>query len=68
MDEHSVYWRKLVAKGLVVIVGPYGLCVLRLPDGMDPRPLCSDDPVIRAGIGFRVEVAPMASAIVPEPA
>jgi hypothetical protein len=73
MEEHSVYWRRLVADGMVVIVGPvldaagpYGLCVLRLKDGLDPGPICTGEPVVKAGIGFRFEVAPMASAIVPE--
>jgi len=75
MEAHSVYWRRLVAGGHVVIVGPvldaagpYGLCVVRLEDGVDPKPFWADDPVIKADIGFRVDVAAMASAILPDPA
>ena len=72
MEAHAVYWQHLVAQGHVVILGPvldpagtYGLCVVRLGDGVDPRTLCAEDPVIQAGIGFTVEAAPMASAMVP---
>jgi len=72
MQAHGLYWRGLMAKGLVLVFGPvadpsgpYGLAVVRLDDQADPRPLWVDDPVIRADRGFRFEVAPMLQAVVP---
>jgi hypothetical protein len=39
-----------------------------LPDGTlaDAQALAADDPVVKGGIGFRVEVHPMMSLVVPE--
>ena len=72
MQAHSAYWSALMAQGKVVIfgpvadpAGPYGLAVVRLEEEVDPRSLCSDDPVIKAEKGFRFEVSPMLRAVVP---
>ena len=72
MEAHAVYWRQQGALGRMLVAGPvrnpagpYGLCVIRLQDGEDPRALWEADPVIRANIGFRVEASPMVAAIVP---
>ncbi len=73
MQAHAGYWRGLMAKGMVVIfgpvadpAGPYGLGVVRLADGIDPQSVWIDDPIIKSQKGFRFEVAPMLSAVVPE--
>ena len=72
MQAHSAYWRGLMAKGLVIIfgpvadpTGPYGLSVVRLDEKTDPSSIWIDDPVIKAKKGFRFEVSPMLSAVVP---
>jgi hypothetical protein len=71
MQAHVEYWRGLMAKGMVVIFGlvadqacPYGLGVVRLEAGVDPRSVWIDDPVIKAQKGFRFDVAPMLTAVV----
>jgi uncharacterized protein YciI len=73
MQAHSLYWRELMSKGQVVVfgpvldpTGPYGLCVLRLEDAIDPKTVCDADPVIKEGSGFKFQVAPMLSAVLPE--
>jgi uncharacterized protein YciI len=73
MQAHVAYWRERMGEGRVVVFGPvsdpsgpWGLLVLQLPDDMAPAALTGDDPVIRAGIGFRFEVHPM-QAVLPEP-
>ena len=72
MQTHVEYWRSLMAKGMVVIfgpvadpAGPYGLGIVRLEEGADPKIVWSGDPLIKANQGFRFEVAPMLSAVVP---
>lgn len=73
MQEHSVYWRELMRKGLVVAFGPvadssrpYGIAIIRLQDGSDAYALGADDPVIKANAGFNFEVHPMPSVVLPE--
>jgi uncharacterized protein YciI len=73
MREHSVYWSGLIAQGLVHAVGPvfdprgaFGMAVASLPDGDDPQALGAADPVVKAGVGFRVEVLPMPSLLLPQ--
>lgn len=72
MQAHVGYWAGLGAAGGVVVLGPvadprgvFGMGVLQLPDEADPAALTADDPVIRAGAGFRYEIYPMPSALVP---
>jgi len=71
MQEHSLYWRGLMGRGLVAAFGPvadpaggYGVGILELPDDTDPKSLVADDPVAKANAGFRFEIAPMPRAIV----
>lgn len=75
MAEHSAYWKALMKQGQVVAFGPvadpkgpYGVAIVQLPDGTlaDALALAADDPVVKGGIGFRVEVHPMMSLVVPE--
>ncbi len=72
MQEHALYWRDLMAKGLVIVFGPvadprvtYGIAVLQLPDDADANDLGANDPTIRAGAGFRFEIHPMPQAVLP---
>ncbi|HEX5461781.1 MAG TPA: YciI family protein [Steroidobacteraceae bacterium] len=69
MQEHVEYWSGLLAKGIAVAFGPvreptcvYGVCIVRLDDGMDPHLLAADDPTIKANIGFRFDIYPMPNA------
>jgi uncharacterized protein YciI len=71
MLRHVDYWRGLMARGWVVVVGPvfdptgsYGIGVLRLPDDADAGALANDDPCLQAGCGFQFTLAPMPQAIV----
>ncbi len=72
MQSHVVYWRELMAKGLVIVfgpvadpAGPYGLGVVRLDDATDPASVWREDPVIKAQQGFRFDVAAMPNAVHP---
>ena len=74
MGAHSAYWRQQMALGKVVVfgpvmdpTGPYGLGVIRLEENEDPQAFWSDDPAMKANVGFRVEAAPMATAVLPVP-
>jgi uncharacterized protein YciI len=71
MQQHAAYWRTLMDRGFVAAFGPvagpagsFGIGILELPDEIDPQALLADDPVIKAGTGFRVEILPMPRAVV----
>ncbi len=73
MQEHVAYWRGLMAEGKVIAFGPvadpkwpYGIALLRLRDDADPQTLGADDPTILADAGFRFEIYPMPSVVLPE--
>jgi uncharacterized protein YciI len=73
MQQHVVYWRGKMAEGQMLAFGPvadprgaFGIGLLRLPDGADPQSLVEADPVVAAGVGFRCEVHPMPSLVLPE--
>lgn len=66
MGAHRIYWRGFAEKGLAVAYGPvadpkggYGAGFWTLPDEEDPAALAAEDPAIKAGAGFRYEIAPM---------
>jgi uncharacterized protein YciI len=70
MQEHSNYWRALVAQDRAVVLGPvmdpagaYGVGIIRAADAAQARAMVDDDPVIKAGLGFRVELHPMPSVL-----
>ncbi len=72
MREHSVYWSGLMARGLVHAFGPvadpagaYGVALVSLDDGADPKAIGDDDPVVKSGTGFRIVILPMPSLIAP---
>ncbi len=71
MQAHSAHWRGWMARGNVVVFGPvqdpnhpFGVGVIRFDEGIDPSILWKDDPVMIAGLGFRVEILPMLTAVV----
>ena len=71
MQEHAAYWRVQLAKDLAIVLGPvmdpagaYGIGVIRATDDAHAREMAEADPVVRAGVGFRIELHPMASALV----
>ncbi len=70
MKEHADYWRALVAKDRAIVLGPvmdpagaYGIGVIRAEDEAQARAMVDDDPVIKAQLGFRVDLYPMGGAI-----
>ena len=72
MGRHSDYIRHLVDTGAVFAAGPvmdpagtWGVAIVQAADEAAVTALCNDDPVIKAGLGFRWEVLPMASLMAP---
>lgn len=72
MDRHSDYIRHLIDIGAVFAAGPvmdpegtWGVAIAEAEDEAAARGLCDADPVIRAGLGFRWDILPMASLLAP---
>lgn len=72
MGEHAAYLRARAEAGSVIVAGPvaasdgpWGLCVLEVESADEAAAITAEDPIIRAGLGFRYEVTPMMSAILP---
>jgi len=70
MKEHSAYWAELAARGTAIAVGPvldpsgvWGVAICALRDGENIEALTGNDPVMKQGLGFRVESYPMPSII-----
>ena len=73
MQEHVVYWRGLMDKGLVIVFGPvadpkgtYGVAILEVEEEVDVNALGMNDPTMKANVGFQFEVCPMDRAILRE--
>jgi hypothetical protein len=73
MQEHAMYWRELMKKGLVAAFGPvadpkrpYGIAIIQLQDASDADTIGANDPAIKAKAGFSFEVHPMPSVVLPE--
>ena len=73
MADHAVYWRKLADDGHAIAVGPvfdprgaFGLAIVETENEAEAEALAAADPVARADLGFRWEVAPMPSIILRE--
>ncbi len=71
MQSHAAYWRAKMDEGKVIAFGPvadpqgpWGLGVLRLSGDAELKQFCDGDPVIEAGLGFRMETLPMMRAVV----
>ncbi len=74
MVEHVRYWRSLAGEGLAVAVGPvfdpkgsFGIAIVETENEAEAEALGAADPVARAELGFRWEVAPMPSLILRDP-
>jgi uncharacterized protein YciI len=70
MAEHIDYWTGLLSAGTAVVFGPvadpggaWGLAVVEADADTDLNQLREHDPVIRRGLGGRVEIYPMPNAI-----
>ena len=66
MASHAEYWKQWMAQGRVVAfglvgdpAGPYGVGIVEFEDDEALREFTSNDPTIRANLGFRWEVLPM---------
>ena len=66
MQEHVVYWSEFIEKGKVLALGPvddpkgmWGLGLFDVADEAEIRALTSNDPVIKAGLGFVYDILPM---------
>ncbi len=76
MQDHAAYWRDWMSKGNVVAFGPvwdpagaYGIGIVQFADDAAVRSFAGDDPTIRGGAGFRVEIHPMPRGVItPGPA
>ena len=70
MQLHADDWRELAETGSAIAVGPvfavdgaFGIAVVEAADQAAAQVLADDDPVIKAGFGFRFEISPMPSII-----
>lgn len=70
MREHVGYWTEQLGKGTAIVFGPvadpagvWGLCVLTAENDAEVERLKAGDPIIRAGLGFRMETYPMLQAV-----
>ncbi len=70
MQEHGAYWKQMMDRGLVAAFGlvgdpkgPYGIGILTLEDDGDPQALTSEDPTIKARVGFSYDIYPMPRAV-----
>ena len=66
MGQHAAYWLGMCKEGAVLVFGPvmdpngpYGMGVMEGADESEVRLRTDADPVMKAGIGFRVEITPM---------
>ncbi len=66
MGEHAAYWMSLLNDGTVLLFGPvmdpsgpFGMGVMAAADEAEARRHADADPVVRAGVGFKVEITPM---------
>jgi uncharacterized protein YciI len=66
MGQHAAYWAEMCAKGCVLIYGPvldtkgpFGMGVFEATDEAEVRRYTDADPVMKANIGFNIEIVPM---------
>jgi uncharacterized protein YciI len=71
MSEHAAYWQDWMARGNVVAFGPvwedagaYGIGIVQFEDDTGVRSFADNDPTIKAGVGFRVEISPMPRGVI----
>jgi uncharacterized protein YciI len=66
MQQHAAYWSGMLNEGAVVVFGPvmdpngpFGMGVMDAPDETEAKRRTDADPVMKANIGFKVEIMPM---------
>jgi uncharacterized protein YciI len=66
MGEHAAYWKGMLDEGAVLVFGPvmdpnapFGMGIMEGADESEIKRRTDADPVMRAGIGFKVEIMPM---------
>jgi uncharacterized protein YciI len=66
MQRHIAYWMELIAARTAVVFGPvldpkgpWGMGILEVTSEAEAQRLIDQDPVMQAGIGFTIEIAPM---------
>jgi uncharacterized protein YciI len=66
MGEHAAYWSQMQTEGAVLVFGPvmdpkgpYGMGIIDATDEAEVKRRTDADPVMKADIGFNVEIAPM---------
>jgi uncharacterized protein YciI len=71
MHDHAAYWRNWMAKGNVIAFGPvldaagaYGIGIVQFADDGAVRSFADNDPTIKAGVGFRIEIHPMPRGVI----
>ena len=66
MAQHAAYWAQMCKEGAVLVYGPvmdpngpYGMGVFDVADEAEVKRRTDADPVMKAGIGFKIEILPM---------
>jgi hypothetical protein len=66
MSEHAQYWLDMLNEGVVLVFGPvmdpqapFGMGIMEGADEAEIRRRTDADPVMKANIGFEVEITPM---------
>ena len=70
MGAHATYWRARLEDGGVIVFGPvldpkgpWGVGIVEMSNAEEVADFGRKDPIIKAGIGFKFEYYPMASAV-----
>jgi hypothetical protein len=70
MQAHFGYWTDQMKRGAALVVGPvddpqgtYGIAVLNVPNEVEARRICANDPVLTAKLGFAYGVFEMPNAV-----
>jgi uncharacterized protein len=73
MQEHLTYWKDLVDRKIVVVFGPvadprgaYGLAIVEAEDEAAVHNFGTNDPAVKANVGFKFEVYHIPQAILRE--
>ena len=66
MGEHAAYWMGMLKEGAVLVFGPvmdpngpFGMGIVEGADEAEVKRRTDADPVMKAGIGFKIEIIPM---------
>jgi uncharacterized protein len=66
MGQHATYWAQMCEEGAVLVYGPvmdpngpFGMGIFVGDSEADVKRRTDADPVLKAGIGFKIEITPM---------